>query len=455
MATTDERVSELSGLSVPVIAFAGRISSGKSSLAQVLASHIGAESVSFADYVRSRARSDSGPVVLPRRKLQELGASLAEDPQQFCDLVLRSATEWSPGRPLVVDGVRHVTILDALRTRCVPASVLLVYIDSAEGRREALLQAEGYTPEDIQELETHSTEQDVRWSLAGLANKVVRHGSLEMMLTELGSWLLETWPGAPADLTTLQLRAPELRKTYQAITSDELARRDPSGQAAPENWQAAGLVLAFVEADGINVFPEFQFSYEHRPYPVLADVIKAFRKGGYDDDAIYRWLVVRNPLLKNEIPADVLKRSEDVLAAAERFVSQGDPVPPDPGVLEPGTTRESTALVDESPRSMNIRQRWSGVVLDEADGNFLVRLVHTTTAGEALRWFTQAEIGGDRIGRGTSVACTEVEGRDPFGETAWLVEVQDDVLPERDENEARRLIRDVEAAIGSPDDVTS
>ena len=69
--------------------------------------------MSFGDHVRAVAR-DRG-LAQSRATLQQLGEQLAEqDPKRFCeDVIAQSDAE--PDSPIIIDGIRHVPILERLR----------------------------------------------------------------------------------------------------------------------------------------------------------------------------------------------------------------------------------------------------------------------------------------------------------------------------------------------------
>lgn len=111
-----------------VIGLAGNARSGKSTLAAGLALRLGGAVASFGDAVRRRA-TDLGLDATDRATLMELGQRWAtEDPRELSREVLGS----DQSRPdlLIVDGVRHVDVLDELR-RFVPR-FYLVYLSVPE-----------------------------------------------------------------------------------------------------------------------------------------------------------------------------------------------------------------------------------------------------------------------------------------------------------------------------------
>jgi cytidylate kinase len=122
-----------------VVGFSGRRASGKTVLSTEVARRLGWPRVSFGDYVRAVARfrsASAAPV-----DLQELGASLIQEMgwEEFCRRVLAQA-DWAPGRPLVVDGIRHTGALATLRRLVCPTDLLHVHIDVSDQERQARLE---------------------------------------------------------------------------------------------------------------------------------------------------------------------------------------------------------------------------------------------------------------------------------------------------------------------------
>ena len=113
-----------------VAAFAGRIGAGKSSVSAALAADLGWKFASFGAFVR-KAATERG-MDLSRESPQAVGAELeAKDSAMFCRAVLDDAG-WNAGESLVVEGIRHVRILDTLKSLVAPQPVFLVYLEALE-----------------------------------------------------------------------------------------------------------------------------------------------------------------------------------------------------------------------------------------------------------------------------------------------------------------------------------
>jgi cytidylate kinase/ASC-1-like (ASCH) protein len=154
-----------------ILGISGAIGSGKSSLSNKLAESLGWARAGFGAYVRREARMRN----LPERReiLQDIGARMVEDSDQFCRDVLAWA-EWRRGDNLIIDGIRHSSILGSLKKLTKPSNTLLIYISIDEQTR---LERIATRDEDqgirLNVFDQHSTEIEVRNSLKDLADIVV------------------------------------------------------------------------------------------------------------------------------------------------------------------------------------------------------------------------------------------------------------------------------------------
>ena len=155
-----------------VVALAGRIGSGKSSIADALAKRLGCGKASFGGYVRTVA-ADRG-LEPTRVTLQQVGEELiTQDPYAFVKAVL-ARYGYRQGYSFVIEGIRHVSAISALRELARPQIVLLVYLDTAEDQRhERVIRRDGINETDLQVVESHSTESQVKTLVARMADLVV------------------------------------------------------------------------------------------------------------------------------------------------------------------------------------------------------------------------------------------------------------------------------------------
>ena len=152
------------------VAFAGLMASGKSTISRKLAEDLGWTRVSFGDEIRTIARERGLGDGLD--DLQALGEELvARDPGDLCRRVLDAAA-WSIGMPLIVDGIRHRTVLSELRVLIAPDPVQLVYVGTPLEVRRSRLKERGVV--DIESVMAHSTERDAATRLREIADLTVR-----------------------------------------------------------------------------------------------------------------------------------------------------------------------------------------------------------------------------------------------------------------------------------------
>lgn len=143
------------------IGFAARPGSGKTTLSEDLAGHLGWPRVSFGDYVRSVAQERGLPA--SRDALQDLGALLiAGGWGSFVQAVLRQASR-AEHQGLVIDGLRHHMAVSTLRTAVEPLRLCVVYLDVPDRTHAERLKDRGIAnPDELVRIESHSTEVEVR-----------------------------------------------------------------------------------------------------------------------------------------------------------------------------------------------------------------------------------------------------------------------------------------------------
>lgn len=171
-----------------LICFAGRIASGKTTLSQAVAQTFKWPRASFGDRVRIEARRKGFNE--SREVLQKIGEALIEEPDDFCNMLLEHVA-WKPGRHLVIDGLRHTTVLNSLRRLTTPSEVLLVLVETGEQTLEKRLAKrgvlEGY---QLSDLEAHSTEREVLEAFPDMADLIV-DGTLPVktLVGEIVAWV--------------------------------------------------------------------------------------------------------------------------------------------------------------------------------------------------------------------------------------------------------------------------
>ena len=170
-----------------VLAFSGGIASGKSELSTAVAEALGYPRVSFGDYVRTVTGFRG--LEQCRQNWQMVGeALLLEDPRQFCVAVL-TQDSWTPGDPLVVDGVRHVDVTKMLSKLVSPSELRLVYIDTDTRIRVERLFQRTSDGGSLTTLDEHSTEVQVVGALRARADLVVDGTKpLAVLVDEVVDW---------------------------------------------------------------------------------------------------------------------------------------------------------------------------------------------------------------------------------------------------------------------------
>ncbi len=155
-----------------VLGFAAPIEAGKTTVSTRVAVHLDAPRVSFGEYLRGVARERG--LELTREVLQNLGDQLVtRDVRGFCEDVLEQYP-WQPGKPLIIDGVRHVEVLDSLTEILSPARVYLIYINVDRTTQTKRLKTDPLPHEKtLDELEQHPTERQVRSKLPDRAALVL------------------------------------------------------------------------------------------------------------------------------------------------------------------------------------------------------------------------------------------------------------------------------------------
>lgn len=142
------------------VAIAGRIGSGKTTLASVLADRLDCPVAGFGSYVRSVALQ-RGLDTADRASLQDLGEDLiGEGWQSFCRSVLNHGGYVSGA--VVVDGIRHVAAITTIRELVAPTPCRLIAVGVRDENRAERLRLRGVTPEAVEAADAHAGESEVQ-----------------------------------------------------------------------------------------------------------------------------------------------------------------------------------------------------------------------------------------------------------------------------------------------------
>lgn len=169
------------------LGISGRIGSGKTSLAVVLAERLHCPRASFGDYVRSVA-TDRGLDANQRDVLQEVGDDLiASGWDAFCSAVLASAG-YSDGS-VVVDGIRHSDAAKTIRKLVAPTAWKLVAVESDDSIRRSRMAARGVDDVGTRQADAHPNEGEVAAVMASAGLTVSSDSTVADAAEVIMNWL--------------------------------------------------------------------------------------------------------------------------------------------------------------------------------------------------------------------------------------------------------------------------
>lgn len=173
------------------IAFSGKLGSGKTTISNATATALGWPLVGFGDYVRKVVceRGLKGT----RENLQAVGTELLEaDPCEFCKAVLSSGG-WIRGKPLLIDGLRHVRTIAIIEELIAPATLRIISILVSEATRlQRLGRRNQVDAAFIGMIEAHSSEQEVGSILSNHADLVIDgEKPVNALVAEVVHWIRE------------------------------------------------------------------------------------------------------------------------------------------------------------------------------------------------------------------------------------------------------------------------
>jgi adenylate kinase family enzyme len=146
----------------PIFCFSGRINSGKTTLSKLIAENNSFAYTSFGDCVRSEATKKG--IEHSRFNLQELGSELVKSNlHDFCKKTIY-LNGWDKKRPVIIDGIRHKRVYEAIVEINHSVPVYLIHI-TRENRSST------------EEVDSHETEKDATYYLDNIADLVVLNDS--------------------------------------------------------------------------------------------------------------------------------------------------------------------------------------------------------------------------------------------------------------------------------------
>ena len=172
-----------------ILAFAGKIGSGKSTISRLVAQKLRWKHASFGDYVRTVAQHRN--LEETREILQNLGSSLIREGwEQFSNAVLEQV-QFKPGECLVLDGIRHIEALSTIRKLAYPSTVFLIYIQLKPSQRQKRLDIKGIVGErEIKLIEEHPTEKQVQTVLPRVADLLIDGSKPELQtVSDIIAWI--------------------------------------------------------------------------------------------------------------------------------------------------------------------------------------------------------------------------------------------------------------------------
>lgn len=151
------------------VIFSGSIGSGKTTVATEVARLLAAPRASFGDFLR-RIAVERLLEPNDRAVLQDLGLEFIQEPRSFCCSVLSQVRNWPLEENIVIEGVRHLSALEALRELLSTAKLLVVYMEPPPEIIELRRVERG---DDASAL-SHPVEQEVR-AVRDVADLIIRY----------------------------------------------------------------------------------------------------------------------------------------------------------------------------------------------------------------------------------------------------------------------------------------
>jgi hypothetical protein len=147
-----------------VICLAGEIGSGKTSVGKLITANTAIPLISFGSYVREQVQKNGGDPG-DRPSLQAYGERrIQEGVERFCRDVLKFGG-YKHGESAVIDGVRHLEVLNLLRDIVAPFPLHLLFLEAGRERRSA-------RSSDAARFDVHPVEMQIR-SLQNHADVVI------------------------------------------------------------------------------------------------------------------------------------------------------------------------------------------------------------------------------------------------------------------------------------------
>jgi cytidylate kinase len=111
-----------------IIAIAGPIGSGKTTITTHLSARLGWPHAAYGDLIRSIATNRG--LTTDRATLQHIGTELIAAGWDALTRQILTQACWAPGEPLILDGLRHLGAAIALTKTVAPLPTIVIYLDT-------------------------------------------------------------------------------------------------------------------------------------------------------------------------------------------------------------------------------------------------------------------------------------------------------------------------------------
>lgn len=142
------------------IALAGKIGSGKSTIAKGLSKYLAYPIISFGEIIKKY--SEKSGTTNNRESLQSLGQSLIEKfgADGFIDWTIKNSSGCNWDAPLIIDGFRHLLAYQRFN-QLFPNNKLIYCYCSPDDQITRIVQRDNITKKEAQKIISHATENDI------------------------------------------------------------------------------------------------------------------------------------------------------------------------------------------------------------------------------------------------------------------------------------------------------
>lgn len=144
----------------PVIGFSALAKGGDKEIADFVARTKEVPRLSFGAWLREKALKEGGET--DRRGLQHLGQQMIKQMGELAFFfTMLDDVHLELSQSLLIEGIRHIKILDSVRSLVGPDRFFLAFVDRPEDRRLELLRHEGLSNSELEEVLSDATEQEI------------------------------------------------------------------------------------------------------------------------------------------------------------------------------------------------------------------------------------------------------------------------------------------------------